>query len=68
MTTNSHMLMLLQSNAKVPKRKVHVPVNKVIKHKATHLADLILEAELLTHFLSNRQQAPVGFFSQISQG
>ncbi len=60
--------MLLQSNSKVLNRKSHEPINKLIKHKATHLADLILEAELLAHFLSNRQQAPVGFFSQISQG
>jgi len=60
--------MLLQSNTKVPNRNLCVLTNELTKHKATHLADLILEAELLAHFLGNRQQAPVGFFSQICQG
>ncbi len=65
MTVDFHMSMLLQSVLDIT---LHVPINKLNKHKATHLADLILETELLTHFLSNRQQAPIGFFSQISQG
>ena len=68
MTVNSYMLMLLQSNSQVPNRNSRVCNKKTTRHKATHLADLILETDLLTHFFSNRQQAPVGFFSQVSQG
>ncbi len=47
MTLDCYILMLLQSNTKVPNRNLCVLTNELTKHKATHLADLILKAELL---------------------